>query len=53
MSPWQKLATASATVATTSCRRLGPGVAAERDSDVMAAPIGQDEGADYRLAPTA
>ena len=49
MSPWPKLATASATVAMTSCRQRGSWAVAASESAIRASVSSreQDEGADY------
>ena len=47
VSPWPKLATASATVATTSCRQRGFWAVTAGESAIVASVTERDEGADY------
>ena len=47
MSPWPKLATASATVAMTSCRQRGSRAVTASESAIRASVMERDEGADY------
>ena len=47
MSPWPKLATASATVAMTSCRQRGSWAVTASESAIRVSVVERDEGADY------